>query len=96
MDTVGVSGDPTFNLTWHDWLNLKNLILVSRAIAAAAASRTNSRGAHWRADFPEISPLPDSSYTCVRQRGGEIEVTTESVIFSRVRPGESLIRDAAE
>jgi fumarate reductase flavoprotein subunit len=96
LDAAGVPGDPAFNLTWHDWLNLKNLILVSRAIAAAAASRTDSRGAHWRADFPEISPLADSRYTCVRLRQDEIEVTTESVIFSRVRPGESLIRDAAE
>jgi len=30
--------DRAFNLTWHDWLNLKSLVAVSRAIAAAAAA----------------------------------------------------------
>ena len=47
-----------FNLTWHDWLNLKSLVAVSRAIALAAARR-ESRGAHFRTDFP--SPARSSS-----------------------------------
>ena len=42
-----------FNLTWHDWLNLQSLIEVSEVIAEAALSRENSRGAHYREDFPE-------------------------------------------
>jgi fumarate reductase flavoprotein subunit len=97
LDRCGLAGrDLAFNLTWHDWLNLKNLVLVSRVIAAAATARTDSRGAHWRADFPETSSLAASGYTCVRLAGGEIEVATEPVQFTRVRPGESLIRAAAE
>jgi fumarate reductase flavoprotein subunit len=97
LDAAGIGGaDLGFNLTWHDWLNLKNLVLVSRAIAAAATARQDSRGAHWRADFPETSSLAGSRYTCVRLKGGELEVSTEPVVFTRVRPGESLIRDAAE
>jgi fumarate reductase flavoprotein subunit len=43
----------TFNLTWHDWLNMKSLVSVSHAIAAAAAARRDSRGAHFRSDFPD-------------------------------------------
>src|SRR4029450_3044915 len=33
-----------FNLSWHDWLNLKSLVAVSRAIALAASARRESRG----------------------------------------------------
>ena len=48
-----------FNLTWHDWLNLTNLVAVSRVIVRAALAREDSRGAHFRADFPEAGDLDD-------------------------------------
>jgi fumarate reductase flavoprotein subunit len=97
LDGMGVAdADLAFNLTWHDWLNLKNLILVSRAIAAAARAREDSRGAHFRADFPNTSDLSGSRYTSVRLAGESLAVTTEPVTFTRVRPGESLVRDAAD
>jgi hypothetical protein len=60
LDRTGVTGgDLAFNLTWHDWLNLKSLVLVSRAIVVAAAGREESRGAHFRSDFPEMRPPDD-------------------------------------
>ena len=46
-------GERAFNLTWHDSLNLANLIAVSRVIVRAATARENSRGAHYRSDFPD-------------------------------------------
>lgn len=100
----GVSGmgvpdpDPRYNLTWMDRLNLENLILVSRAICAAAQARTDSRGAHFREDFPQTSDLMTSRYTVARANEDErIDVTTEPVEFTRVKPGESLLRtEAAE
>jgi fumarate reductase flavoprotein subunit len=82
-----------FNLTWHDWLNLDNLIAVSRIIVAAARARENSRGAHYRADFPDAGELETSTYVRVRQApNGALGVEHVPVRFTRVRPGESLIR----
>ena len=96
LDSVGVAGDTlAYNLTWHDWLNLKNLILVSRAIAAAALAREDSRGAHYRSDFPATSDLATSRYTCVRLEGDAIAVDARPVRFTRVKPGETLLKDAA-
>jgi fumarate reductase flavoprotein subunit len=88
-------GDRRYDLTWADRLNLENLVSVSRAICAAAIARTDSRGAHFREDFPETSDLMTSSYTVVRERGGALDIVTEPVAFTRVRPGTSLIEEAA-
>jgi fumarate reductase flavoprotein subunit len=84
--------DRSFNMTWHDWLNLANLVDVSRVIVRAAQARENSRGAHFRADFPEPGELGASAYTRVRQSvDGTLAVDAIPVAFTRVRPGESLV-----
>jgi fumarate reductase flavoprotein subunit len=87
--------DRRYNLTWMDRLNLESLILVSRAICAAAIARTDSRGAHFREDFPTTSDLMTSRYTLTRLDGEALAVDTAPVAFTRVRPGESLIGKAA-
>ncbi len=93
IDETGVSATSLeYNMAWHDWMNIKNLILVSRSIVAAAKVRDESRGAHFRADFPEPRDIENSRFTQVRWADGEISIDTEPVAFTRVRPGETLIR----
>jgi fumarate reductase flavoprotein subunit len=87
--------DRAFNLTWHDWLNLKSLVATSQAITRAALARENSRGAHFREDFPEPGSLEGSSYTSLRMTQGGLEIAMKPVAFSRVRPGESLLKPRA-
>jgi len=97
LDTVGVAeSNLAYNLTWHDWLNLKNLILVSKGIVAAATARKDSRGAHFRADYPEVRDLENSTYTVVNLKDDKIQLDTKPVDFSIVKPGETLLdTDAA-
>ncbi len=90
-DTGSADANRAFNLTWHDWLNLKSLVQTSRVIAEAALARTDSRGAHFREDFPQAGPLESSAYSSARLAGGRLEITMKPVAFSRVRPGESLL-----
>ena len=80
-----------FNLHWHDWLNLKSLVTVSRVIVCAAQARHDSRGAHYRADFPGAGDLGRSAYTRVRLRDDDLGCEAVPVRFTRVRPGESLL-----
>jgi succinate dehydrogenase flavoprotein subunit len=96
--TTGVADtDRRFNLTWHDWLNLQSLVEISRVIALAALKRENSRGAHFRSDFPEPGDFPTSVFTVARQKTGEgangIEISESPVLFTHVKPGETLLRD---
>src|SRR5437773_7592617 len=80
-----------FNLHWHDWVNLNSLVAVSRVIVCAAGARENSRGAHYRADFPDAGDVARSTYTHVRLRDANLSCTAVPVRFTRVRPGESLL-----
>ena len=97
LDGIGVeSGDLAFNLTWHDWLNLKSQILVSKSICCAAVAREDSRGAHFRGDFPDVRDLENSHYTCVTWSEGRFHDTTQSVVFSRVKPGATLIKEETQ
>jgi fumarate reductase flavoprotein subunit len=96
LDATGVeSGDLAFNLTWHDWLNLKSLILVSKSIRCAAMAREDSRGAHFRTDFPDVRDLENSRYTCVTWQDGRFAITNKPVVFNRVKPGETLLKEEA-
>ena len=93
METGLVNDDLVFNLTWHDWMNLQSLIEVSEVIAKAALWRENSRGAHFREDFPDEGDLDSSYFTVARQKDSRLEVEQAPVEFTIVKPGESLIED---
>jgi fumarate reductase flavoprotein subunit len=61
-------------------------------IVRAAQARENSRGAHFRTDFPDAGDLDTSSFTRVRATAdGALSVAAVPVAFTRVRPGSSLV-----
>jgi fumarate reductase flavoprotein subunit len=90
--SVGVAGESrAFNLTWHDWLNLRSLCDVSEVIALAGLERENSRGAHYREDFTDSGDLETSYFTLARKRGEDLRLSRESVRFTIVGPGQSIL-----
>jgi fumarate reductase flavoprotein subunit len=93
--TVGVdSSNLAFNLTWHDWLNMRSLCDVSDVIAKAGIARENSRGAHFREDFPEPGSMESSYFTVARKNGDDVDVAREQVQFTIVKPGETILPDS--
>jgi len=93
---IGVASDMlAFNLTWHDWLNMASLVDISEVITQAALARDNSRGAHYREDFPDPGAMDDSYFTVVRQLGDKLDVTREEVAFTIVKPGETVLPEGA-
>ncbi|HMJ48019.1 MAG TPA: fumarate reductase/succinate dehydrogenase flavoprotein subunit [Ferruginibacter sp.] len=53
---VTVTGNREFNPGWHTALDLHNMLTISDAITMAALERKESRGAHFREDFPDKDP----------------------------------------
>jgi len=89
---VGVDvSNLAFNLTWHDWLNLRSLCDISEVITKAGIARENSRGAHYREDFPDEGAMEDSEFTVARRIGDALDVTNKPVQFTIVKPGETIL-----
>jgi len=90
MDVGVDASNLAFNLTWHDWLNLRSLCDVSEVITKAGIARENSRGAHFREDFPEDGGIENSDFTVATLQDG-VQVTREPVAFTIVKPGETIL-----
>jgi succinate dehydrogenase / fumarate reductase flavoprotein subunit len=54
-ERAGVEGHREYHTGWHAALDLRNLLTVSEAIARSAIERRESRGGHFRDDYPEKS-----------------------------------------
>ena len=85
LEGVGVPGGPAFNLAWQDWLNVLSQATAARLIALSALARRESRGAHFRRDFPAAAPGPLSSVR-VQAKDGVPAVWEEPVALTRATP----------
>jgi succinate dehydrogenase / fumarate reductase flavoprotein subunit len=77
---VGVNGNREYNPGWHTALDLDNLITVSEAITLCAIERKESRGGHFRDDFPDKDPAA-AKFNLVTYRApdGEMKLRREPV-----------------
>jgi succinate dehydrogenase / fumarate reductase flavoprotein subunit len=65
-----VKGSRRLNPGWHTCRDVQNMLVVSEAIVRSALERKESRGSHWRTDFPDPSP-EEGSVNYVARRDGE-------------------------
>ena len=73
---VGVGGHREYNPGWHAALDLHNLLTVSEAITRCALERKESRGGHFRDDYPDKDPAFATFNLIVRKgRDGEMELS---------------------
>jgi succinate dehydrogenase / fumarate reductase, flavoprotein subunit len=72
---VSVSGHREYNPGWHAALDLPNLLLVSEAVTRSAIERRESRGGHFRDDYPDKDPVFGKVNIVVRKgRDGRMEL----------------------
>jgi succinate dehydrogenase / fumarate reductase, flavoprotein subunit len=77
---VGVSSNREYNPGWHTALDLSNLLTISEAITRAAIERKESRGGHFREDFPDRDPAFAAVNVVVRKGpGGAMQVLRQPV-----------------
>jgi succinate dehydrogenase / fumarate reductase flavoprotein subunit len=72
---VGVSGHREYNGGWHTAIDLNNLLTVAEAITLSAIERKESRGGHFREDFPDKTEEFGKVNIMVKAKNGGIEVT---------------------
>jgi succinate dehydrogenase / fumarate reductase, flavoprotein subunit len=72
---AGVTGHREYNTGWHTAQDLDNLLLVSEAITRSAIERKESRGGHFRTDYPDKDPAFATFNIVTRRRSdGTMEV----------------------
>jgi succinate dehydrogenase / fumarate reductase flavoprotein subunit len=69
-DRAGVDGHREYHTGWHAALDLRNLLTVSESITRSALERRESRGGHFRDDYPEKS-AEFSTFNVATQRGAD-------------------------
>ena len=72
---VGCGGNRFYNPGWHTALDLAHMLTVAEAIARAAWERKESRGGHYREDFPEKRPeFGNVNISILKGKQGDMEV----------------------
>jgi succinate dehydrogenase / fumarate reductase flavoprotein subunit len=80
--------DRTFNLEWRDALEVRNIADVTELILLAARERKESRGLHYREDYPK-EDKDWRKHIVLRKEGDQVEIATEPVTYPYLSPPES-------
>jgi len=79
-EAVKVAGNREYNPGWHTALDLENLLTVTEAVARCAIERKESRGGHFREDFPDKDPEAAEWNSVVsRGRDGQMHFRKEPI-----------------
>jgi len=76
---VRIDGSRMFNPGWHLTRDLKNMLLISEAVARCALARKESRGAHSRIDFPNYDPEWEKKNNVISKDGGVMQLQQRPV-----------------
>jgi succinate dehydrogenase / fumarate reductase flavoprotein subunit len=81
---MSCQGNVAFNPGWHTALELTHMLTVAEAIGRAAFERTESRGGHFRDDYPEKDQnLGQVNISVVKNAAGEMEVLRKPKVVLR-------------
>jgi succinate dehydrogenase / fumarate reductase flavoprotein subunit len=78
----------TFNTDLYEAWELGCLLDLAEVTAHSALIRTESRGAHWREDFPKRDDANWLKHTFVALKDGSLETTFKPVVITRFEPKE--------
>jgi succinate dehydrogenase flavoprotein subunit len=76
---VRVDGNRMYNNGWHTALDLRNLLMVSECIARCAIERKESRGGHFRDDFPTKSDEFGKVNIITTKSDGEMKIRRDPI-----------------
>ncbi len=80
-----------YNLEWIDALELENMLQILELSAKAALMRTESRGVHYRLDFPNVDHDNWLKEVIVKKSNGGVHLTTNPIIVTKITPPKGVI-----
>jgi succinate dehydrogenase/fumarate reductase flavoprotein subunit len=75
--------DRVYNREWIESLQIKNLLLVLKAVVLSALERAESRGAHYREDYPEMNNREWLRNIVLVNDQGEMKVTRVPLVRTK-------------
>jgi succinate dehydrogenase/fumarate reductase flavoprotein subunit len=93
---VAAAGPQQVNFAWHEALDLENQLTVARLVVESALVREESRGAHYRSDFPQRDDDNWLRAVVARQDAdGALLLSTSEVALTRLAPEHRLVAGGA-
>jgi succinate dehydrogenase/fumarate reductase flavoprotein subunit len=80
------TSSPVYNKAWIEALDLANMVDVMEASARAALERTESRGVHYREDYPNVDNDNWLQQVIVRKKGEEMQLVRRPVPITSMQP----------
>jgi succinate dehydrogenase / fumarate reductase flavoprotein subunit/fumarate reductase flavoprotein subunit len=87
IEAAAGAGAPIYNARWNEMINTVNLGVCAELLTRSALMREESRGAHYRQDFPEKDVKWLKNIT-VKPVNGDLKWDTVPVKFTRLKPPE--------
>jgi succinate dehydrogenase / fumarate reductase flavoprotein subunit/fumarate reductase flavoprotein subunit len=91
------NGGPVYNAPWNETINTENLSFIAEMLTRSALAREESRGAHYRSDFPAqklewlknifMTPLPSGDFKMEAREVQFTHITPQELLEHRKRAG---------
>jgi succinate dehydrogenase / fumarate reductase flavoprotein subunit len=87
-DTYVLDKSNIYNTEFYNALEMKNMLDLALVIASTALNRKESRGAHYRLDYPKRDDENWLKHTIAYLRGNTVEITYKPVKITKWKPEE--------
>jgi succinate dehydrogenase / fumarate reductase flavoprotein subunit len=96
VERAKIEGNRHYNAAWHQTIDMRNMMIVSEAMARAALARKESRGGHARDDFPDQDKGHFSKVNIVARASADGTMHVEEVVHPDPPAEIQAILDAKE
>lgn len=87
---------PVYNTAFSQYIELGSMLTVAHGIVAGALARAESRGGHFRQDFPKRDDTHFLKHTLVSCHDGAYEVDAQAVTITKYPPQDPQAKGAKE
>lgn len=87
-NTYVLDKSKVYNTEFYNALELKNMLDLALVIATTALNRKESRGAHYRLDYPKRDDTNWLKHTLAYLKGNTVEITYKPVRMTKWKPEE--------